>query len=861
MARINNLTNFLTDVSSAIKEKIGDDALIPASQFDTKIIEIETGGNYQTKSITLRANGSNSIIPDTGYDAISELDVIVQVPDIPTQVKSTSISSNGNISILPDTGYDAITRVDLEVNVPSVEINNQDKTITENGTYIADTGYTGLGEVTVNVGEGTPIPITIPSTMNYDAFSETTPYIDIPFSKELGFTLNNIIISFYGKGEYDVNWWYNGGINGGIEFIEGEQANAFRISIYDFTQDLGKICVRLSAEGYADLYQEINIIKVQHDYCEVLLHPANSEVGGTVLIDINKIVAIDSNTGESVEIINRSYLPNQDFYKYKLQFNIPDTTGIIIKYIDNEIEMGQIWINISNNQRYNHDLYIDGRYIVGINCSIVPPSGTGMYAATKVEFFDENDTILKTLQLGLVGSITVNEIITCDHCTITCSSAITEDTWSYTFSGNYYGDTITLNWPDVSSLLIDSFLLDNESTDVSVLYGLLQEGKAQLIQYKTQGSHTSEDIDYIIDITQPYFQYITSSNIIRMQVKSGTSIGCKILGDETYEAIENFINIGTQDFIGFTPAAETKRPIRTITITLHDHYNNTIPYANTTGLCNNYNITEGSNGESQIVIQTKYPTQYETMSFSLFPMGYNYNVWIDINPDGDTDYTITLPVRLNETFVAGSILTNIGASLLPGMNVVARSTTTGDTCEPSTYDDVSFSMFVLNDDSYTTDPMIMTYNGIDYYIPSESFTAPSVNVYNGIRLDLSAVIYNTAEIGRIFIRDNSVSQNIMYNTSYKLDILINDSVYERINPLSDSFQPTCSLSVGDKLQMFIYKNNGTEEEPIWDSKVYTFVDYTITENDTNKLYWFPPTATNEPNIFTDVLTEYWSNNS
>lgn len=35
-----------------------------------------------------------------------------------------------------------------------VEINNQDKTITENGTYTADAGYTGLGEVTVNVSGG-----------------------------------------------------------------------------------------------------------------------------------------------------------------------------------------------------------------------------------------------------------------------------------------------------------------------------------------------------------------------------------------------------------------------------------------------------------------------------------------------------------------------------------------------------------------------------------------------------------------------------------------------------------------------------------------------------------------------------------
>lgn len=43
MARTNNLTNFLTDVASAIKTKTGDSTAIPASQFDTKIANITTG--------------------------------------------------------------------------------------------------------------------------------------------------------------------------------------------------------------------------------------------------------------------------------------------------------------------------------------------------------------------------------------------------------------------------------------------------------------------------------------------------------------------------------------------------------------------------------------------------------------------------------------------------------------------------------------------------------------------------------------------------------------------------------------------------------------------------------------------------
>ena len=43
MARTNNLTNFLTDVATAIKTKTGDSTAIPASQFDTKIADINTG--------------------------------------------------------------------------------------------------------------------------------------------------------------------------------------------------------------------------------------------------------------------------------------------------------------------------------------------------------------------------------------------------------------------------------------------------------------------------------------------------------------------------------------------------------------------------------------------------------------------------------------------------------------------------------------------------------------------------------------------------------------------------------------------------------------------------------------------------
>lgn len=75
MARIDNLTNFLTDIATAIRAKKETEAEIPAEQFDTEILAINT-------------------------------------------------------------------------------VNNQNKEITENGTYSADEGYTGLGNVIVNVESG-----------------------------------------------------------------------------------------------------------------------------------------------------------------------------------------------------------------------------------------------------------------------------------------------------------------------------------------------------------------------------------------------------------------------------------------------------------------------------------------------------------------------------------------------------------------------------------------------------------------------------------------------------------------------------------------------------------------------------------
>jgi hypothetical protein len=153
MARVNNLSNFLTDVANAIKTKKGSETAIPAANFDTEILALPSQGIYEQRVLNISANGTQTITPSSGFDAIDELELTVAVPEKQLQSKTYNFTQNTTIQLLPDTGYDGFDTVTLNINVPSSQINNQNKTVTQNGTYTADSGYTGLGEVTVNVSQ------------------------------------------------------------------------------------------------------------------------------------------------------------------------------------------------------------------------------------------------------------------------------------------------------------------------------------------------------------------------------------------------------------------------------------------------------------------------------------------------------------------------------------------------------------------------------------------------------------------------------------------------------------------------------------------------------------------------------------
>ena len=138
------------------------------------VINVDITGDapvLESKSITINSNGSQNVLPSSGYDGLSSVSLSVNVPVPEIEIgKSQRISTNGIVNITPDNGYDALESVRVNVDVPN---GTETKSITTNGTYTPTSPNIGFSSVSVNVPNGTEIK----SITSNGTYTPTSPNI------------------------------------------------------------------------------------------------------------------------------------------------------------------------------------------------------------------------------------------------------------------------------------------------------------------------------------------------------------------------------------------------------------------------------------------------------------------------------------------------------------------------------------------------------------------------------------------------------------------------------------------------------------------------------------------------------------
>ena len=98
------------------------------------------GSNYQSKSVEITENGTTSITADTGYDALSEVDVTTNIqPDL--ESKTITITENTTTLIEPTLGKDGLSSVSVTTDVSGGGGTDWSAIGYDNAPYYINNGY------------------------------------------------------------------------------------------------------------------------------------------------------------------------------------------------------------------------------------------------------------------------------------------------------------------------------------------------------------------------------------------------------------------------------------------------------------------------------------------------------------------------------------------------------------------------------------------------------------------------------------------------------------------------------------------------------------------------------------------------
>ena len=131
----------LTSVSNAIRAKAGTtDAMAFPNGMVAAVNGISTPKEEQAKSITVTANGTQTVSPDSGK-VLSGVTVNVNVPSTSPVLQTKSVSPATSVQrVSPDAGYDGLSAVTVEAVTAAIDSNIQPANIAAGVSILGVTG-------------------------------------------------------------------------------------------------------------------------------------------------------------------------------------------------------------------------------------------------------------------------------------------------------------------------------------------------------------------------------------------------------------------------------------------------------------------------------------------------------------------------------------------------------------------------------------------------------------------------------------------------------------------------------------------------------------------------------------------------